>query len=101
MMKSPPAEIESPAKAFPAGDPMSGWSYESNVMMPTPMSNAAATMLSNASQKKNVLTDDTYNACSSIRLRIYDINRSEALNIMRHIFQLILNTRQNGFITVL
>jgi len=49
MMKSPPAEIESPAKAFPAGDPMSGWSYESNVMMPTPMSNAAATMLSNAS----------------------------------------------------
>ena len=54
MMKSPPAEIESPAKAFPAGDPMSGWSYESNVMMPTPMSNAAATMLSNASQKKNV-----------------------------------------------
>ena len=54
MMKSPPAEIESPAKAFPAGDPMSGWSYESNVMMPTPMSNAAATMLSNASWKKNV-----------------------------------------------
>ena len=54
MMKSPPAEIESPAKAFPAGDPMSGWSYESNVMMPTPMSNAAATMLSNASCKKNV-----------------------------------------------
>ena len=65
MMKSPPAEIESPAKAFPAGDPMSGWSYESNVMMPTPMSNAAATMLSNASWKKkckkNVLTDNTYN----------------------------------------
>ena len=24
MMKSPPAEIESPAKAFPAGDPNSG-----------------------------------------------------------------------------
>ena len=51
MIKSPPAAIESPAKAFPAGDPISGWSYESNVMMPTPMSNAAATMLSKASYK--------------------------------------------------
>ena len=50
-MKSPPAVIESPAKAFPAGDPISGWSYESNVMMPTPMSSAAATILSNASWK--------------------------------------------------
>ena len=52
MMKRPPADIESPAKAFPAGDPNSGWSYESNVMMPTPMSSAAATILSNASWKK-------------------------------------------------
>ena len=46
--------MESPAKAFPAGEPILGWSYESNVMMPTPISNAAATMLSRASCKKKM-----------------------------------------------
>ena len=71
-MKSPPAEIESPAKAFPAGDPNSGWSYESNVMMPTPMSSAAATILSKASYKiKKSLLDNIIN-------QIQQLSKSES-----------------------
>ena len=49
MAKSPPAVMQRPPRALPAGEPNSGWSYESRVMTPTRMRSVAPTRLSSAS----------------------------------------------------
>ena len=57
---SPPAEMHRPAKAWPACEPRSGWSYESRVMTPIPMRSPPATKLNIASCKRKSVHEVTF-----------------------------------------